>query len=182
MKHRAKGEKLVRLARRHLNYDPDTGVFTWRTAGPGHKKGRPAGFRTKDGYIAIKLKGHCYVCQRLAFVIMDGEEPPEDIVIDHINGDRTDNRWANLRAVSIQDNARNKGKLKNKTSRYIGVTFESGRGKWRAFGYDDTGKKIHIGYFDTEEEAATARLKWEEQTGWIRGQDHNVRTILEDLL
>jgi hypothetical protein len=76
--------------------------------------------------------------------------------IDHINGDRTDNRIVNLRAVSREENARNRKVPKNSSTGIIGVTKEGG--KWRAH-IRIGGKKINLGRFENFDDAVCARKK-----------------------
>lgn len=82
---------------------------------------------------------------------------PYDCVVDHINGNPLDNRRTNLRVCSNDENMRNRRKLSRCRSRHKGVTFDDSKVacKWRARISVD-GKRICIGYFATEEEAAIA--------------------------
>lgn len=81
-------------------------------------------------------------------------KPPKGLVVDHINGNRLDNRRENLRFCTQRDNARNKGLSKSNTSGYKGVSYNKSRNKWSAYILRDD--SYHIGYFDTAEEAANA--------------------------
>jgi len=76
-------------------------------------------------------------------------------VVDHINGDTLDNRKSNLRICSISQNGANRGKNKDNTSGYKGVTFHKGTKKWQA-GIKIKGKYIYIGRFDDPALAASA--------------------------
>jgi len=81
-------------------------------------------------------------------------QPPPDMHIDHINGNRLDNRRCNLRIVTPQQNQFNR-RIQNGTSRFKGVYWQKEVKKWRArIRYNR--KLIHLGLFDTEEEAAAA--------------------------
>lgn len=86
-----------------LAYDPETGIFTWLVRPSQRARaGSPAGYPTGHGYRAIRYRGEVYLAHRLAWAFVHGAFPPE--VMDHINGDRADNRIANLRAVSQAEN------------------------------------------------------------------------------
>ena len=81
---------------------------------------------------------------------------PAGLVVDHQNSNTLDNREANLRLATRAQNAQNRQKIKTKTwSRYIGVSFDKSCGKWIAY-ITVNNKKIKLGRFDTEIEAARA--------------------------
>lgn len=104
-----------------LSYDPETGVFTWRKdMGARAKAGNKAGARGGCGYVGIKLLGKSYLAHRLAWLYVYGEWPLQRI--DHISGDRMDNRMANIRDVSASVNSQNQKRARsdNKTG-YLGV-------------------------------------------------------------
>lgn len=105
------------------------------------------------GYIEIGLLGRLYRAHRLAFVYMTGEEPFHNV--DHINGNRADNRWKNLRVCNQSQNMGNVGLRKNNTSGHPGVVFDKERGKWRAQ-IRIGGKKTNLGRFDDFEDAVEA--------------------------
>lgn len=136
---------------RHLlHYAPSTGVLTWK------RTGRVAGSLDQEGYRAISVRGSGYRAHRLAWLHYHGEWPKG--VIDHINGQKDDNRVANLRDVSILDNSLNSrpGPIAhNKTSASRGVSWQPSRRKWLA-SIQANGKSRTIGRFDTEAEAAEA--------------------------
>lgn len=86
-------------------------------------------------------------------VIMD---PPEGHEVDHINQNPLDNRRENLRVVSHQENCRNRGKRRTKsTSEWLGVCWSREKGRWKAAIRVD-GRALHLGYFSDEREAAQA--------------------------
>ena len=90
-----------------LSYDPDTGIFVWKKALNDHIiVGSPAGYRN-DGYINIGLHGSTFRAHRLAFIYMTGTCPEE---VDHIDMDRSNNRWTNLRAALRSQNNANRRK------------------------------------------------------------------------
>lgn len=138
-----------------LAYDPETGVFTWLVA-PNRRirVGRIAGVACRThGYRLIKVDGVGARAHRLAWLYMTGEWPAADI--DHINGDRADNRWSNLRQATSTQNHANSKRPKHNTSGVKGVTWDSSRGQWMA-GVQINGKRVHLGRFDSIEAAAAA--------------------------
>ena len=111
------------------HYDPETGIFTRAVSRRRWKAGSECG-TLAGGYISINVDGTVYRAHRLAWVYMTGLEPKLDI--DHINGIRTDNRWANLREANPSQNAINTPKRKNNRCGLKGVSFDSRRGLYRA--------------------------------------------------
>lgn len=95
-------------------------------------------------------------------VIMD---PPDGMVIDHINHDVLDNRKENLRICTQQKNMENRSVNKNNTSKVTGVSFDKKAKKWSAYIYRNK-RKIHLGYYYTKEEAIEARLLAEDELFW----------------
>lgn len=87
---------------------------------------------------------------------------PNDMVIDHINRNKLDNRKSNLRICTIQENDFNKSTLKNNTSNVTGVNFNNRVGKWRAY-ISINRKQIHLGWFVNKEDAIKARQRAEIQ-------------------
>lgn len=138
-----------------LHYDPDTGVFTRLVSNVysvkvGSVAGTPA-----DGYVQIHLQGRNYRAHRLAWLYMTGEMPDKTVDMDHVNMDRSDNRWANLRLASRGQNMQNRPKQRHNSSGYKGVVFHPKSGKWRAVCRAD-GVTHHIGLYYTPEEASAA--------------------------
>ena len=135
---------------RHLlDYDPDTGLFTWKVSPARNvKDGQVAGSINDDGYLRIRFDGKAYAAHRLAWLYMTGEFPPADV--DHKNGIRSDNRWANLRAATRTENSANhKGWG---TSGVRGVRWCKKTKKWQAR-IRVNGTLYRIGTFSTVEEA-----------------------------
>jgi hypothetical protein len=143
-----------------LHYDPITGVFRWRFGGRSHAgKKQPwsvAGTPHNMGYISIAVSRNRYLAHRLAWMYTHGEWPKQ--YIDHINGDRSDNRIENLRDVSHQANCENKRAVgKQNTSGFLGAGWREDRQKWRGI-ITINGKQKHLGFFDTAEAAHKAYL------------------------
>jgi hypothetical protein len=147
----------VEYLRSAVDYDPETGLFTWkRRSDVGNSwnnrwAGKPAGTVSHFGYIHICINGKKYYGQVLAWIYMTGETPLHEV--DHENTIKTDNKWINLRPATHGQNQYNQNKHKNNTSGYKGV-FKY-RKKWFAR-IRNNKKSIHLGMFDTPEEAAAA--------------------------
>ena len=113
-------------------YNQKTGDLMWlrpygTTAKPGQIVGSSA---VGAGYLLVKVKGVFYPVHRLAFLYMTGKHPEGEI--DHINGNKSDNRWENLRDVTHQENCKNQITPKSNTSGVIGVFFNKKINKWYA--------------------------------------------------
>jgi hypothetical protein len=131
-------------------YDHSTGIFTTKTFHSRRPIGSMAG-QIRNGYIKINIGGKRYSAHRLAWLLVYGEWPA--MHIDHINGNRSDNRIANLRQVTCRQNLWNLKRPKTNTSGFKGVINEKGR--WRArIRY--FGKLISLGFYDEITDAAKA--------------------------
>lgn len=136
-----------------LNYNPETGVFTWRVSlSRSIHIGDDAGSNHSRGYRSIIIDGKYYLAHRLAWLWVYGEWCDS---VDHINGKRNDNRLDNLRAVTNKQNQENQALRANNKSGYRGVHWHKSSGKWRAQ-ITNFGKIIGLGYFNTPEEAGRA--------------------------
>jgi len=138
-----------------LRYSPDSGDFIRvKDNGSGDYKGDVAGSLDVAGYIRIRVCGRKYAAHRLAWLCMTGEWPKDQI--DHINHDRSDNRWANLRGVSHQENCKNTILRVNNVSGFAGVGWRKRQRKWVARIHVKN-KSIFLGGFNTKEEAIKKR-------------------------
>lgn len=91
-----------------LDYNPETGDFTWKVRRKGVKVGKPAGSVHNAGYLHFMVDGKQYLNHRLAVLWMTGKFPEDGMDVDHINQNKKDNRWSNLRVVTRSINMQNK--------------------------------------------------------------------------
>lgn len=146
-----------------FNYDPDTGVLTWRDRPLGHFKsrrayamwnkkysGRTAGSLMACGYLVVG-RYPAYLIHRVIWKWVIGDDPPEQI--DHIDGIRTNNRWENLRLATNSENQRNTSVQRNNQLGIRGVHKKGGRFRARIF---VAGKSQFLGSFATAKEAQAA--------------------------
>lgn len=142
-----------------LHYNQKSGEFTWKVRCGRQSAGKTAGTIHSDGYIDIMFDGAHFFAHRLAWLYVHGEFPPDQI--DHINRIKTDNRIVNLRVVTNSENQQNQASARsNSTSGFLGVSLK--RGRWRA-GIRVNGKSMHIGTFDTKEQAHAAYIDVKRQ-------------------
>ncbi len=145
-------------------YDEATGVFTSRIARGGRSKpvGSQLGCKNSAGYDRIMIDGVSYLSHRLAWLYVTGEWPEAEI--DHISGDQQDNRFANLRPASREENCRNTRLPRHNRSGIKGVS--SRKGKWVAM-ISAGGKQSYLGSFDDKAAAAAA---YREAAGRLHGK------------
>ncbi len=135
-----------------VSYDPDTGLFAWAKPRRGVVIGAKCGRISVYGYLEICIDRVLHRAHRLAFVYMAGDCPE---FVDHINRDRADNRWANLRAATHQENCINGSIRRNNTSGASGVTWDKARERWRAQARIG-GRKTNLGRFADKADAEAA--------------------------
>lgn len=145
-----------------LDYSPSAGTLTWRVARGRCAAGSPAGYEADRGYRAIRIFGKVMYIHRVAFLYMAGSMPPE---VDHINGSRSDNRWANLRAADRLENSKNMKTPNTNKSGVIGVFWNRGKRKWTAR-IKVRQQDIHLGHFERLSDAAEARRVAELEHGF----------------
>ncbi len=151
-----------KVLKEYLKYDPLTGVFVWRVSrGAKKKTGDEAGYVQPTGYKCIGLLGKRYLAHRLAFLYMEGVFPKDEV--DHLDHNRADNRWANLRHADRATNARNRSLSKNNTSRTTGVYWY--KRKWVAY-IKVNGKRYHLGRSFDYQEAVARRKAAERKYGF----------------
>jgi hypothetical protein len=137
-----------------ISYDPETGLFSRKINTGKSRYGDSFGNLDSKGYLRGCIDWKEYRLHRLAFLYMTGNLPKGQV--DHINRNRTDNRWVNLREVTQSENNRNSPIKSNNKSGIIGVDFRKDFNKWRASATLN-GKHIHLGLFSEKADAIAAR-------------------------
>lgn len=156
------------IMRELLRYDPESGKLFWlprdqswfecrRSYSTWNSRfaGREAFITERpDGYKIGRILGLNCRAHRAIWAIHYGAWPADQI--DHINGNRADNRLSNLREANNAENQRNRGAQGNNTSGVKGVSWNKSNSRWQAH-IKVSGRKYHLGYFGSIEDAATAR-------------------------
>lgn len=157
-----------------FNYDPDTGVLTWKDRPREHFKyeyswlwvnneyaGSQAGCNS-HGYLQVGICGNSYLVHRVIWCLMTGGWPTG---IDHIDHDKMNNRFSNLREATHLDNNKNASRRIDNKSGVTGVSWHSRDKKWQAqIGVG--GKQTNLGFFDEKLTAIFARWAAEEKHGF----------------
>lgn len=143
------------LVRELFDYQSD-GSLVWKTdLGGWRKKGRPAGTVDGCGYVHIGINGKRVKAHRVSYLWHHGELPSQ---IDHINGNRRDNRIENLRAATNAENVRNAKKRRGTSSQFKGVVWSPKYRKWIAqIVVPERGPRlVYLGIYANETDAARA--------------------------
>lgn len=154
-----------------IEYDQNTGVVTWKTRDvrwfkdeqqwcadswntryAGKVVGTPIHKDSGKTYLQAVLFDSWVLVHNLISIYMLGEV----VLLDHIDGDGTNNKWDNLRKVTHSGNSRNMRKSTRNTSGVVGVSWQSARGMWLASINTDKGRKF-LGRFKNFDEAVTVR-------------------------
>jgi hypothetical protein len=146
-------------ARELFDYEPDSGRLQWKRRVARWMDGtESAGSVKSDGYVVITYKRKGYPAHRIAWAIHYGKWP--DTFLDHINGNRADNRIENLREATRALNMQNQraAMKSNKSSGVLGVHYFKQTSRWRATICID-GKNRHLGYYATSQEASDAYIE-----------------------
>ncbi len=157
-------------------YDATSGALTWRARPIEHFSsermfkawnqqfaGKPAlSSRSGTGYLHGALDEKTAKSHRVIWKMVTGEDPDQ---IDHIDGDKFNNAWANLRNVNYPENGRNLSRASNNTSGHTGIGWNARLQKWRA-SIKSEGKSRHIGVYARIEDAISARKAAERALGF----------------
>ena len=139
------------------DYDPDTGFLVSKKY-----KNRREHWAKPGNYISVSIDGKSFPAHRLIWMMVYGYWPNE---IDHINGNKQDNRLCNLRNVTRLENMRNQCVQKNSTSGVTGVYWNKWDKKWAAR-ITVNRKFVHLGYFSNKEDAIATRKAAEVKYGF----------------
>jgi hypothetical protein len=132
-----------------VSYNSETGIFTRLKSGGRKAAGSRAGYFNSAGYELISLDGHWYLGHRLAIYYATGVWPHDEV--DHINGNPSDNRLANLRHATRSENMQN---IRHGGGWHLHKTYK----KWQAL-IRANGKRHFLGRFNTQDEARQAYEK-----------------------
>jgi hypothetical protein len=145
---------LIEELKELFQYDQETGWLI-RKIGMGSRAraGERAGYSRCKGYRKIQIQGRQLFEHRVIWAIMHGSWPINQI--DHVNGDKGDNRLENLREATQEQNLANRRVRKDSLTGMKGIRWNVKRQKWEAI-IQSCGKQIYLGRFETPEEAHAA--------------------------
>lgn len=162
----------IKWIRECLEYNPATGDLTWKDRPSLSNRVKPGAIAgcidRQKGYRKVSVLGSKFWAHRLAWALHYDIDPftyGKNRQIDHINGDKQDNRIENLRIVTNLENQRNTTLPSNSTSGHIGVQWNKAQGKWLAR-IKVNGKVKHLGSFDDIDKAVSARKAAEKRFGF----------------
>ncbi len=127
-------------------------VSVWKSSNTNFES-KKAGTISSKGYLDVKVNGKLYRVHRILYKLIMEVDPPR--FIDHIDGDRLNNAWQNLRNATKEENSRNRRMSSINTTGFKGVSFRKDIGKYTAY-INYKKLKKHLGVFDTPEEAYAA--------------------------
>lgn len=153
-----KKEKItLKQALKYFSYNPETGVFIKK------KNKKVAGYFDKFGYVILLYKNKPIKAHRLAFLVMTGTWPIAEV--DHINGGKADNRWANLRDVSHNENRKNLKLYKNSKSGFRGIAWCTENKKYYVY-INDNGRRLFLGRYSSFDDAVNVRIEAERNLSY----------------
>lgn len=164
----------LELLNQFFKYDPVTGKLTNKITRGRAKAGALAGRVNLNGYMQVRINYVAYYLSRVIWKMQTGEDPGEK-EIDHIDGNRQNNRWNNLRLATRAENTANKPKTKGDLSLPKGVYHSATKGKYCAC-IKINRKAIHLGTFVTPEQAGRA---FEEASKKIFGEYTNTKVATD---
>lgn len=142
-------------------YNKVTGDLVYKNDSLSGLQGQIAGYPHSQGYISVAIGGTEYLAHRIIWMMQVGKWP---VQIDHINHDRSDNSWKNLREVKPRENQMNMSLRKNNSSGIQGIRILPS-GKFCAYIMANR-KQISLGSYEKLDEAISARKEAEIRYGF----------------
>ena len=147
-----------------FKYDPETGNLYKRINGTDNFRSKPSGTKTKTGYVQIGVDGKLYLAHRIIMLLVN-KSLSDESQVDHIDHNRLNNKLNNLRVVSQSGNMRNCGKRSDSSTGITGVVYHKRARKYMSY-ISIGGRKMHLGLFNTLEDATRARVRANLQYGY----------------
>lgn len=149
-----------------FEYDDKSGKLYWKNHWVNNRRasliGKEVGVISPNGYRHTRIDGKDYLVHRLIYQMQVGFTVPSNLQIDHVNNNKLDNRFINLRVVNSRRNHRNR-KAHNQ-GKLVGASFRKDSGRWRSIIHIN-GKNITVGNFNTELEAHIAYIEASKRCG-----------------
>lgn len=155
-----KTQPTLARVRELLRYEPETGEFWWIGSGRGHALRKPAGSFNSKGYRVICIDGCMVSAHRLAWLLVHGVWPSS--MLDHVNGQRADNRISNLRESDYFANQQNQRRAHRDSKTGLIGARPAHDGRFRAE-IRVAGKKYDLGRYETAEAAHAAYVEAKRQ-------------------
>lgn len=168
-------ETLQKYLIEHYYHDQEDGHLHYKISGHGNNIGDRVGWQGDlnfGKYWLMSIRGKRYRAHRIIWIFHHGYIP-NGYEIDHIDGNRINNRIDNLRLVTRAQNGKNKI---NYTDKHFGVRYDARYKKWRAQ-IKENGNVRHIGTFNTENEAIKARKEAEKKYGFHAGHGKKLQFL-----
>lgn len=151
-----------------VSYCPDSGRLAWTT---GQFAGKTISGTNTKGYIQLQIDGITLLGHRVCYCLMTGSMPPMDI--DHIDGDKTNNTWSNLRLVNNSDNHKNMKIFKTNSSGVAGVAWNPIKNRWDSY-ITSRNRRFYLGRFKNFFDAVCARKAAEIKHGFHRNHGRSI--------
>lgn len=166
-----------------VRYDSEAGILYWKNRPESHFKnagicnwwnsrysGKKIGYMRKDGYLEFAIDNKLYLVHRVIWAVVTGLVPDQ---VDHIDHNRSNNTWRNLRVVSPAQNRMNMKLHSDNTSGIMGVSWSKISQKWHSY-ITVNKKRINLGFFDDINDAKTERMKAERLHGFHENHGERV--------
>lgn len=138
-------------------YNEETGLVHWKVNKNKAKIGDLVGTKHNKGYLSVSIDSKNYLLHRVVWCIHYGEWPTA--LVDHKDTDKKNNKISNLRLATSFNNAQNANLRKDSTSNIKGVSWHKRLNKWQVR-VQENGKRAHLGYFDSLEEAKNCAISF----------------------